>query len=60
MSSRNLTLAERIAGLDKFESGKSCRSVTEEIGVGKIQVQNIVKDKEDNRKRWAAGECSDR
>ena len=63
MSSRKrkiLTLEEQIAVLDKVESGKSCCSVAEEIGVGKTQVQNIVRDKEDMWKRWAAGECLDR
>ena len=53
-----LTLAERVAVLNKIESGKFCRSVAEEIGVGKTQIQNIVKDKDNIRKRWEAGESA--
>ena len=55
-----LTLAERVAVLNKIDSGMSCRSVAEELGVGKTQIQNIVKEQEDIRKRWASGECSDK
>ena len=41
-----LTLEERVSVLDKIEKGQSCCSVAEELGVGKTQIQNIVKDKE--------------
>ena len=54
MSSRKrkvLTLEERTGVLNKIESGRSCHSVAEEIGVGKTQIQNIVKDKEGIQKR---------
>ena len=51
-----LTLGERVAVLDKIESGKSCHSVAEEIGVGKAQIQNVMKDKDNIQKRWTAGE----
>ena len=53
-----LTLEERVSVLDKIEKGQSCRSVAEELSVGKTQIQNIVKDKEDILKQWAAGESS--
>ena len=53
-----LTLEERVSVLSKIEKGQSCRSVAEELGVGKTQIQNIVKDKEDILKQWAAGESS--
>lgn len=42
--------------LNQIESGKFCCST----GVGKTQIQNILNDKEEIRKRLAAGECSDR
>ena len=53
-----LTLEERVSVLNKIKKGQSCRSIAEEIGVGKTQIQNIIKDKEDILKRWAAGESS--
>ena len=40
--SKKLTWEERRA-----DRGRSYRSVEEELGVSKTQVQNIVKDKED-------------
>ena len=53
-----LTLEERVFVLDKIEKGQFCHSVSEELGVGKTQIQNIVKDKEDILKQWAAEESS--
>ena len=55
-----LTLEERVAVIQKIDCGKSCRSVAEEIGVGKTEIQGIVKDKEAILKRWKDGECSDK
>ena len=40
--------------------GKSCRCVAEETGVGKTQIQGIVKDKEAILKRCKDGERSDK
>ena len=55
-----LSLRERVAVLSKIDSGKSCRSVAGEIGVGKTQIQGILWDREDILKRWEAGEHSDK
>ena len=47
-----ITLEERVSVLDKI---KKCRSVAEELGVCKTQIE---KDKKDILKQWAAGESS--
>ena len=46
--------------LKKIDEGKSCRSVSSELGVGKTQVQTIVKEREDILRRWENGERSDK
>jgi len=51
-----LTLEDRVAVLTKIDSGKSCRGIAEELGVGKTQIQNIVKNREDIKKRWESSE----
>ena len=53
-----LTPEERVSVLNKIEKRQSCHLVAEELGVGKTQIQNTVKDKEDILKQWAAGESS--
>ena len=53
-----LTLEERVSVLDKIEKGQSCCPVAEELGVGRTQIQNIVKNKKDILKQWADGESS--
>ena len=40
-----LTLEERVSVLKKVGDGKSCRSIALELGVGKTQIQSIVKEK---------------
>ena len=57
---RILTLEERVAVLKKIDSGQSCRGVASELGVGKTQIQGIVRDKDDILRRWEAGERSDK
>ncbi len=44
--------------IKKVDSGTSCRAIASEFGVGKTQVQTIVKEKEDIMKRWEEGERS--
>ena len=51
-----LSLEERVKVLKKIDEGKSCRAVSIELGVGKTQVQSIVKEREDILKRWENGE----
>ena len=40
-----LTLEERINVLKQLDTGKSCRQVADELGVGKTQIQSIKKRK---------------
>ncbi len=40
-----LTLEDRVKALKMMEAGKSCRSVADEMGVGKTQIQSILKRK---------------
>ena len=49
-----LSLEERVSVLKKVDEGKSCRAVSNELGVGKMQVQTIVKEREDIEKmgKW--------
>lgn len=42
-----LTLEERVKCIKLLESGKSSRAVANEIGVGRTQVQNVLKRKRD-------------
>lgn len=53
-----LTLEERVAVIKKTEEGKSCRTVATEFGVGKTQIQTIVKEREEIMKKWESGESS--
>ena len=55
-----LSLEERVSVLKKVEEGKSCRAVSNELGVGKTQVQTIVKEREDILRRWESGERSNK
>ena len=40
-----LTLEERVSVIRNADSGSSCRAIAAELGVGKTQVQTIVKDR---------------
>ena len=42
-----LTLTEKVDVIKKLDSGKSCRGVASELGIGKTQVQTILKRKSD-------------
>ena len=42
-----LSLEERVHVLKKIDEGKSCYAVSSELGIGKAQVQTIVKERED-------------
>ena len=55
-----LTLEERVAVLKKADEGKSCRAIAIEVGVGKTQIQTIVKEREEILKNWESGQRSDR
>ena len=55
-----LTLEERVAALQKVDCGMSCHWIANELDVGKIQIQEIVRDRQKILKRWEGGERSDR
>ena len=55
-----LDLEQRVAVLKKIDSGQSRRRIASELGIGKTQIQRIVRDREDITKRWKAGELTDR
>ena len=55
-----LNLEERVGVIRKFDKGSSCRAISSEIRVGKMQVQSIVRDREDILKRWESGERSNK
>lgn len=46
--------------LKKVDSVRLCRSVANELGVEKNQIQGIVRDREDILKRWGSCERSDK
>ena len=50
------TLEERVSVIRNADSGSSCRAIAAELGVGKTQVQTIVKDREDIMRKWEEGE----
>ena len=50
-----LSLKEIVDVIRKFDKGNSCHTISSEIGVGKTQVQSIVRDREDILKRWESG-----
>ena len=54
-----LTLAERVAVL-KVDQGMSCCAIAIEVGVGKTEVQNIVKERDEIMKQWESRERSDK
>ena len=55
-----LSLEERVSVLKKVDEGKSCRAVSNKLGVGKTQVQTIVKEREDILRRWESGKRSNK
>ena len=55
-----MSLKERINVLKKIDEGKSCHAISSELGVGKTQIQAIVKERDDIQRRWESGEQSDK
>ncbi|XP_062511840.1 tigger transposable element-derived protein 6-like [Corticium candelabrum] len=55
-----LALHERIAVLDKTKEGRSCRSIAEDLGVSKTQIQEIVRNKKSIRQQWETGGRAER
>ena len=55
-----LTLQERISVLKELDSGKSCRQVADELGVGKTQIQSIRKRKREIQEDFENNAPSDR
>ena len=45
MSRKNENCFDSVQCLAKIDSGKSCHCVAEELGVGKTQIQNNVKNR---------------
>ena len=52
-----LTVEQRVKVLELAGSGKSCRSIAEDFGVGKTQIQTIVKRKAEVLEEFE-GNCS--
>lgn len=50
-----LSLAQRVKVLDMSSGGKSAQKIAEELGVGKTQIQAIIRDRENVLKDVAAG-----
>ena len=51
-----LTLEDRMKVVQRNEKGESCIAIAKSLGVGKTQIQYIVRDKEAIKARWEAGE----
>ncbi|KAL5486940.1 hypothetical protein EMCRGX_G019483 [Ephydatia muelleri] len=55
-----MILEDRINALKKIDKGKSRRAVSSKLGVGKTQIQVIVKERDVTQRRWKSGERSDK
>lgn len=55
-----LSLEEKIKVLKLNDGGKSARVIATELGVGKTQIQTIIKNKEEIMAHFAAGSSADR
>ncbi len=55
-----LNLGKRVEVVKRSKSGESAISIAKSLGVGKTQVQNIIKEKESVLARWEQGESGDR
>ena len=51
-----LTLEERVEVLRLYEGGDKCVKIASIFGVGKTQIQDIVKKKEEILSKWKSGE----
>ena len=59
MSKRKvLTLEERIDVIKKHKSGETAISIARTMGVGKTQIQGIVKDKQRLMESWESGDTA--
>ena len=47
-----LTLEERIKVVERNEKGESCPSIADSMGVGKTQIQSIIRERESLKNRW--------
>ena len=55
-----LDLKDRMNVVKRHEKGDSARKIAESFGVGKTQIQNILKEKTSIRDRFVQGENVDR
>ena len=55
-----LTLEERVGVIKMADTGKSCRGIALDMGVGKTQVQHIIKEREEIMRQWKDGDRSDK
>ena len=55
-----LILEERIKVVERNEKGESCPSIADSMGVGKTQIQSIIRERESLKNRWEAGEAANR
>ncbi len=50
-----MTLDERIRVIIRSNDGESARKIAASLGVGKIQVQSIIRNKDAITKEWESG-----
>ena len=55
-----MTVEDRINALKKIDKVKSRRAVSSKLGVGKTQIQVIVKERDVTQRRWESGERLDK
>ena len=53
-----LNLEERVSVVHRITNGESASKIAKSLNVGKTQIQNIVKNKDDILSRWYAGSNS--
>ena len=55
-----LTLAERVKVIEKNKAGKSMKKIVDSLGVGKMQIQSIIKNTQTVLDSWENGDNSER
>lgn len=50
-----LTFAERVEVIERSEKGELARLIAKRIGIGKTQIQSIIRDKEKVMSSWRLG-----
>lgn len=55
-----LTLKERVTVIKRSDQGETAIEIANSLGVGKTQIQTIIKEKEVILRRWYGGESGDR